>query len=166
LLCLSDCYARSRGRNGNSGGLTRQARATQGQDRDANQTTQQRRTSHKILTRGVVPHLKCRNQEADHTEYLPMKLDYMVVKKDARVYARNVTSSAHCGNYATHSISRQLGPAQISTSSGTASLCTFSISSRTNLASLLRSLDGASKRSSSCTCRIILASNFSAASRR
>src|SRR5258708_6417364 len=57
--------------------------------------------------------------------------------------------------------SRQFGPVPISTTSGTVSLCTFSISSFTSFSSLLFSFTGSSNRSSSCTCKIIFAASFS-----
>src|SRR6266851_975755 len=60
-----------------------------------------------------------------------------------------------------HSKSRQFGPVQISTASGTSSLYTPSISSRTNFSSAFCSLGGASNSNSSCTCKIICARNFS-----
>src|SRR5580704_17877960 len=64
-----------------------------------------------------------------------------------------------------YSKSLQFAPTPISTTKGTASLCTFSISSRTSSVNACVSLSGASKSNSSCTCKIIFASNFSFASR-
>jgi len=76
---------------------------------------------------------------------------------------RNV-GSIHCGNWAAHSHVAQLEPRNLHClPRGNANLCSFPSSWRTNLASSLSLARGDSKQFSSCTCRLILASTFSAA---
>src|SRR5713226_367845 len=120
----------------------------------------------KILTGGAgVPIQKQESKSGQHRKHTH-EIGLLGRRKRCLAYMRKRYRFGTLRDFRGHSMSRQLAPTQISTSSGTASLYTFSISSRTNLVSSLRSLAGASNSSSSCTCRIILASNFSAPRRQ